>query len=422
MPTKVIKTSRDATLAIKTDNTLWQIQDKVLIRAYDSPAVWIKEGADKNRLQIDGDLLSTGRESTGLLNLGQDTTITFGAKSRVLAEIGIDSQGAGAALVNSGEIDAINVGVGLLGGGSVVNSGEISGGTFGLLGGGGKFASPAVADFGGVEVVNKQGGFISGNAAIYTSGALTVTNQAGATIFGGYAIRAEGPLTVVNSGEILSTGWAVYGSSLGDKLANRGLIEGDIDLGGGNDVIDLRKGALKGNAYGGEGNDVYLVSGAANLVEAVGQGVDTVKSSVSHTLADNFEKLTLTGSAAINGTGNAEANTLTGNAAANTLKGNAGADVLNGGKGADILTGGADADIFDFRGAGFGVDRITDFVDGQDVIRILGYKGVDDFGDLAGKIVQKGDDVWIDLGAGDRIVVAHMLATNLDANDIRFAI
>jgi hypothetical protein len=42
----------------------------------------------------------------------------------------------------------------------------------------------------------------------------------------------------------------------------------------------------------------------------------------------NVEKLILTGTAAINGTGNALVNTLTGNSAANTLNGGAGADTL----------------------------------------------------------------------------------------------
>lgn len=424
MPTRVIKTSRDATLAIKTDNTLWQIQDKVLIRAYDSPAVWVKEGANFDRLQIDGDLVSSGRESTGLLNEGAYTSLTFGATSRVFAEIGLDSQGWGAKIMNFGEIDGINVGVGMLGGGSIVNFGEISGGTFGVLGGG-KFPSGGGAEVEGIEVDNPQGGVISGNAAIYASGALTVANHPGATIFGGYAIRSEGPLTVGNGGKILSTGWAIIGSSFDDRVRSGGRIEGDIGLGGGNDLIDLHFCVFKGVAYGGEGNDIYVVSGAANLVEEIGQGVDTVKSYVSYTLADNFENLKLEGRVTINGTGNAEANKLTGNYRPNTLIGNAGADVLNGGRGADILTGGTDADIFHFsrfRGAGFGVDHITDFADGQDIIRIFRYKGFDDFGDLAGKIVQKGDDVWIDFGAGDRIVVEHMLASNLDANDIRFAI
>ena len=57
------------------------------------------------------------------------------------------------------------------------------------------------------------------------------------------------------------------------------------------------------------------------VTELAGEGTDTVLCSVSYTLGDNVENLTLTGTAAINGTGNAGNNVLIGNAAANTLDG-----------------------------------------------------------------------------------------------------
>src|SRR4029453_2197619 len=64
-------------------------------------------------------------------------------------------------------------------------------------------------------------------------------------------------------------------------------------------------------------------------------GADTVESSVTFTLGSNVEALILTGANAINGTGNALANTITGNAGANILTGGAGADAMAGGRGAD---------------------------------------------------------------------------------------
>jgi Ca2+-binding RTX toxin-like protein len=57
-------------------------------------------------------------------------------------------------------------------------------------------------------------------------------------------------------------------------------------------------------------------------------------------LGDNLEKLTLQGTTAINGTGNADHNLIIGNSVANTLTGNLGNDTLNGGAGADTLIGG----------------------------------------------------------------------------------
>ena len=105
-----------------------------------------------------------------------------------------------------------------------------------------------------------------------------------------------------------------------------------------------------------------------------GQAADTFRSATSvTTLAATTPNLVLTGSAAINGTGNALANTLTGNGAANILNGAAGADRLIGGggndrliggPGNDTLTGGLGADFFRFDAAlssRTNRDTITDF-------------------------------------------------------------
>ncbi|MCP2066835.1 beta strand repeat-containing protein [Pseudomonas laurylsulfatiphila] len=110
----------------------------------------------------------------------------------------------------------------------------------------------------------------------------------------------------------------------------------------------LNGGAGVDVMIGGLGNDIYYVDHASDVVSETSDtgGVDTVVSSVSRTLGNYQENLTLTGTSALTGTGNSLANTLTGNAAANTLNGGAGNDFLNGGAGVDRMTGDEGSDIY----------------------------------------------------------------------------
>jgi Ca2+-binding RTX toxin-like protein len=86
---------------------------------------------------------------------------------------------------------------------------------------------------------------------------------------------------------------------------------------------------------GGAGHDTYVVAAGDTVVELANEGTDHVLSSVNFTLGGNVEKLTLTGTGAVNGTGNSLSNTLTGNSAANVLTGATGNDTMAGGLGND---------------------------------------------------------------------------------------
>lgn len=107
---------------------------------------------------------------------------------------------------------------------------------------------------------------------------------------------------------------------------------------GGNDTLIGGEGS--DSMFGGTGDDSYDVDNTGDVItERVDQGNDTVKSSISYTLGDNVENLTLTGNNAINGNGNSLNNIITGNNANNALNGGAGNDTLNGQDGDDFLDG-----------------------------------------------------------------------------------
>jgi Ca2+-binding RTX toxin-like protein len=123
----------------------------------------------------------------------------------------------------------------------------------------------------------------------------------------------------------------------------------------------LTGGAGADTMIGGAGNDTYYVDATTDIItELAGEGTDTISTSVTlATLATNVENLILSGTSALNGTGNVLDNVITGNSAINTLTGAAGNDTLNGGSGADALVGGTGNDTY-ILGRGFGIDTINE--------------------------------------------------------------
>ena len=134
----------------------------------------------------------------------------------------------------------------------------------------------------------------------------------------------------------------------------------------GNDT--LHGGAGADTMIGGAGNDLYVVDNVGDVItENLNEGVDTVQSSLAFALAATIEHLTLTGNAAVNGTGNGLDNVLTGNAASNTLTGAGGNDTLNGGAGIDTMIGGAGNDLYVVGEAG---DVVTELAnEGTDTVQ-----------------------------------------------------
>lgn len=129
----------------------------------------------------------------------------------------------------------------------------------------------------------------------------------------------------------------------------------------GNAAANYLSGGFGADTMVGEaGNDVYIADHSGDVVTetSLTGGYDTVYASVTFKLGDYVEKLILTGSSAINGTGNAEHNVLTGNAAANVLDGGFGADSMTGGNGNDIYYVNSPVDRVTESGEGGGVDWV----------------------------------------------------------------
>lgn len=122
-------------------------------------------------------------------------------------------------------------------------------------------------------------------------------------------------------------------------------LEGDDSLTGGlgSDGLDGGEGA--DTMTGGDGDDYYYVDDAGDvIVEAGSDEYDGVEASISHTLGSTLENLTLTGSANLNGTGNASNNEIFGNDGDNIISDMDGDDYVRAGLGNDYYEMGAGDD------------------------------------------------------------------------------
>ncbi|MBA4308396.1 MAG: calcium-binding protein [Sphingopyxis sp.] len=232
------------------------------------------------------------------------------------------------------------------------------------------FETPIDADANGIYdvIVRASDGVYFDDQALSVT--VTDVNEGGRTITG-----SSGNNTITPS----STNVALQTTALNDTvfaLAGNDIIDG----GAGADYMD-----------GGTGDDTYYVDQFSNdgnsanddlVIEAVGGGIDRVFSTVSYILTPNVENLFLTGTNAINGTGNDLNNTIFGNQGNNIIDGGLGNDTLYGEAGSDTLLGGAGNDTLD---GGMGND-VLDGGDGNDTLD--GRDGVDR---LSGGL---GDDIY----------------------------
>ena len=247
-------------------------------------------------------------------------------------------------------------------------------------------------------------------------GAGYLSRQTG--VFGGFTI-ANG-VAIENA-----TGGGGNDTLTGNEYDNRlaGRAGDDVLIGGmGRDTL-----------IGGPGNDTYHLGAETDALDIVQEfspgGVDTIKSSITRSLATTeytfIEGLILTGSSAINGTGNASNNAITGNTAANVLDGGGGTDVIRGRDGDDVVFGSGGADtlwgdagndrFFYFETADSprsARDRVLDFDDsGNDVIDLRPFLGDAELDYIGVGLFTRANQVAVSQSLADVVV-----SINLDSN------
>ncbi|WP_426954890.1 beta strand repeat-containing protein [Muricoccus radiodurans] len=139
----------------------------------------------------------------------------------------------------------------------------------------------------------------------------------------------------------------LYGNGGNDTLLGSAGLD-TLSGGAGNDVLDGGTGT--DSMAGGAGNDTYYVDSASDVVvEASGDGTDTIYASADLTLTavQDVEILrAVAGAGALSLTANALNNELYGAEGNDTLDGGAGLDILVGNGGADSLIGGSGNDVY----------------------------------------------------------------------------
>lgn len=277
---------------------------------------------------------------------GNDTIFGFGGNDTLLGSDGADSLNGGIgndALFGGNGSDTLigDAGNDYLDGGNDNDS---------LVGGDGQDTF-----FGGLGSDTLAGGYGNDIYQLNDVSDILVETATG----GKDSVKSSISYTLPSGLENLVLGDAQDLTAIGNTLVNRligndgnnllsGLSGNDSLTGGlGEDTLDGGNGIDK--LIGGNGSDTYIIDNALDRIkELKGEGDnDSIQSSVSFTLPDNVEMLSLTGTMSIDANGNELANLLEGNTAANQLVGDKGDDALNGGAGDDTLIGGGGSNELD---------------------------------------------------------------------------
>jgi len=205
----------------------------------------------------------------------------------------------------------------------------------------------------------------------------------------------------------------LYGLAGNDSISGGSLGDDTLDGGTGSDTLD-----------GGVGDDTYVVDSTKDVIIETGVDAnDLVQASITIDLNSpiysGVENVTLTGTGALNATGNDIGNVLIGNAGANKLDGRGGNDAMGGGAGNDTYEVDSDGD-FILELSGGGTDQVnssttftlSDFIEN---LTLTGSSDSDGTGnDLANKITGNSGRNDFDGGAGNDTLTGNDGADILD--------
>ncbi len=294
-----------------------------------------------NRLENAGQI--HGRQVVTMIDDGFDLA-NFGLITGSVS--GVVLNGANGQAINSGTIAAPTA-LSMLGDSTYLfNSGT-------LLGDVDALALGSIA-----QVVRNTGDMI----ANYGAGVIASSDLLGLTLFNSGLISGHrGAIALVNA----------PGSP--DHITNRGVMEGNVWLGGGDDTYLGGGGQVFGTVLGGAGADMLFGGALADTLRGE-DGDDTLRGRAGDDDLDGGagSDILYCGDGDDIALGGGRHDRLYGGRGDDVLDGGAGEDHLNGGRGDDRLTGGFLEDTFVF-GRNSGHDVITDFQNGIDRIDLTAF-------------------------------------------------
>ncbi len=316
------------------------------------------------------------------LSTTDSATVVAGVSVSSATGTAINSDGSSQQIFVHGSVTGSNIGI-YLGTSATSNNlgfigttGIVSGGTYGIILAG---TGNSLVNYGMISSGDK-GILLSGdgsNDKITNYGTIFATATGIESTASG-----SGTITLKNYGTITGGDLAyeqTSGFNTRDNITNRGIMNGDVELGAGDDsFLNLGSGVVNGRVYGGAGSDYFRLGAGEDTIYG-GNDMDFLDfsrgSGVKFTLEGSFDNTglaagdyirevegvygSLKGSDYIKG--DAQANYFHGFGGTDSLYGGSNNDTLVGGTGKDILYGGTGNDVFYFNDPSEGGDKISDF-------------------------------------------------------------